>query len=70
MPQIGGLIGAVGGAVLVVLAVPVFSDQLAQIDPGIRPFAVLAGLLIVVALGESIGSTVGRRTPSRSGPAS
>ncbi len=61
LPQIGGLLGAVGGAILVVLAVPYLSDQLAQIDPGIRPFAVLAGLLIVVALGESIGSTLGRR---------
>ena len=61
LPQLGGLIGAIGGALLVILALPFIADQLGDIEAAIRPFAVLAGLLIAVALGESIGSTIGRR---------
>jgi uncharacterized membrane protein required for colicin V production len=61
LPQIGGLIGAIGGATLVVLVLPMLADPLENLDPQLRPFLVLAGLLIVVALGESIGSTIGRR---------
>ena len=61
LPQIGGLIGAIGGAALVIALLPALADPIGEIDPNIRPFVVLGGLLIVVALGESIGSTVGRR---------
>lgn len=61
LPQIGGLIGAIGGAVLVIRLLPALADALGSLDPTIRPFIVLGGLLIVVALGESIGSTIGRR---------
>lgn len=61
LPQIGGLIGAIGGAALVIALLPALADQIGEIDPNMRPFVVLGGLLIVVALGESIGSTVGRR---------
>jgi S1-C subfamily serine protease len=61
LPQIGGLFGAIGGAAIVILGLPSVADQLGQLEPGIRPFVVLAGLLIAVALGESIGSTLGRR---------
>ena len=65
LPQIGGLIGAIGGAALAILALPFLADQLGEIDPALRPFVVLAGLLIAVALGESIGSTIGRRVATR-----
>lgn len=61
LPQIGGLVGAIGGAAMVVLGLPYLADPLGQVDPSIRPFVVLAGLLVAVALGESIGSTLGRR---------
>jgi S1-C subfamily serine protease len=61
LPQIGGLIGAIGGAAIVIALLPAVTDQLAKIDPGLRPFVVLGGLLVVVALGESVGSTLGRR---------
>jgi S1-C subfamily serine protease len=36
-------------------------DPLSQVDPAIRPLLVLGGLLLAVGLGESIGSTLGRR---------
>ncbi|MEO5884568.1 MAG: MarP family serine protease [Candidatus Limnocylindrales bacterium] len=60
LPQVGGLLGAVGGGVLVVLALPVLIDPLETIDPTFRPLVVLVGLLAAVGLGESIGSAVGR----------
>jgi S1-C subfamily serine protease len=61
LPQIGGLLGAIGGAALVIALLPALHDQLDDIDPGLLPFVVLGGLLVVVAIGESIGSTFGRR---------
>ena len=61
LPQLGGLLGAIGGGVLAVLALPLVSDPLGELDPTLRPFIVLAGLLVAVALGESIGSALGRR---------
>ena len=61
IPQIGGLLGAVGGGALAVLLLPALADQLAGVDPAIRPWLVLGGLIGAVGLGESIGAAVGRR---------
>jgi S1-C subfamily serine protease len=61
LPQLGGLVGAIGGAVILILALPLLADPIGNIDASFRPFVVLAGLLIAVGLGESIGSTLGRR---------
>ena len=61
LPQIGGLIGAIAGGALAILGLPLVADLLGELDPSIRPFVVLAGLLLAVALGESIGSGIGRR---------
>jgi S1-C subfamily serine protease len=60
MPQVGGLIGAIGGGALAILALPYLADPLQSLDPAIRPFIVLAGLLLAVGVGESIGSAIGR----------
>ena len=60
IPQVMGLLGAVGGGALVVLGLPEVAPLLERIDPSVRPYAVLAGLLGIVALGESLGSTTGR----------
>lgn len=60
-PQVGGLLGAVAGGALAILALPTLAEPLGKVEPGLRPFVVLAGLLVAVALGESIGSAVGRR---------
>ena len=43
------------------VGLPFLADQLDTIDASLRPFLVLAGLLIAVGLGESIGSAIGRR---------
>lgn len=60
LPQVGGLLGAIAGGALLILALPALAEPIASLDPTLRPFAVLAGLLLAVALGESIGSAIGR----------
>lgn len=60
IPQVAGLLGAIGGGVLAILALPYLAEPLAAIDPAYRPVVVLVGLVAAVALGESIGSAIGR----------
>jgi S1-C subfamily serine protease len=60
LPQLAGLIGAVAGGVLAILALPHLMTPLESIDPSLRAFVVLAGILFSVGLGEAIGSAVGR----------
>lgn len=61
VPQVGGLLGAVGGGALAILALPALADPLSGVDPSIRPFVVLGGLIGTVAIGESVGAAIGRR---------
>lgn len=67
LPQLGGLLGAISGGVLIVLALPALADPLAEIEPEIRPLIVLVGLLLAVGLGESIGSSIGSALARRLG---
>jgi len=67
LPQLGGLLGAIGGGAAVVLALPLLADPLAELEPEIRPLLVLGGLLAAVALGESIGSSIGGALARRLG---
>ena len=60
LPQVGGLLGAIGGGALAVLSLPLLIEPLESLPAGIRPFVVLGGLLATVAIGESIGSAIGR----------
>lgn len=60
IPQVGGLLGAVAGGALVVSLLPVLADPLSEVDPALRPWLVLGGLVGAVALGESIGGAAGR----------
>lgn len=60
IPQVAGLLGAIGGGALVVLGLPEVAPLLGDLDPEVRPWVVLAGLLLVVALGESLGSALGQ----------
>jgi uncharacterized membrane protein required for colicin V production len=59
LPQVGGLVGAVIGGGLAILVVPLIEGQLAGVEPGIRPYLVLVGLLGAVIAGESLGSGIG-----------
>jgi V8-like Glu-specific endopeptidase len=67
IPQVTGLIGAVIGGVAVILALPYLADLLGSIEPALRPFLVLIGLVAAVAIGESIGASLGRAAANRLG---
>jgi S1-C subfamily serine protease len=67
LPQIGGLVGAIGGGVVVVLALPLLVDPLEAVPAGIRPYVVLAGLLAAIGVGEGVGSAIGRSVTGRLG---
>jgi S1-C subfamily serine protease len=60
LPQLTGLLGAVAGGALAVLALPHLEEPLNLIEPSLRAFAVVAGILFSVGLGEAIGSAFGR----------
>jgi S1-C subfamily serine protease len=60
LPQIGGLVGAVGGGAVAILALPVAEGILGGFDPALRAIGVVAWLLLMVAFGEAAGSAMGR----------
>lgn len=60
LPQLGGLVGAFGGGVLAITILPWIEGPLAELDPGMRAIVVLTGILLIVGVGEAIGSAVGR----------
>lgn len=60
IPQIGGLLGAVAGGGAAVLLLPALAEPLASVDPTLRPWLVLGGIIGAVALGESTGAGIGR----------
>jgi S1-C subfamily serine protease len=59
LPQIGGLMGALIGGGLAIVAVQLLAGPLTDVDPTVRPFLVLIGLFGAVIVGESIGSATG-----------
>jgi S1-C subfamily serine protease len=65
LPQIGGLIGAIGGGVLAIVALPWIEQPLEQLEPGVKAVAVLGGILLLVGVGEAIGGTIGRAVAGR-----
>jgi S1-C subfamily serine protease len=60
LPQLIGLAGAIAGGAVALLVLPYLETPLESLDPPIRAFVVLAGILICVGLGEAVGSTIGR----------
>ena len=67
IPQVAGLLGAIGGGVVAVLALPYLADLLSGVDPAFRPMVVLVGLVAAVAIGESLGAGLGRALALRLG---
>ena len=59
LPQVGGLIGALIGGAVALIAISLLEEPLSTVDPGIRPYLVLVGLFGTVIIGESIGSSIG-----------
>jgi S1-C subfamily serine protease len=67
IPQVSGLIGAIVGGVGVILALPYLADPLSGIEPAFRPIVVLVALIGGVAIGESVGASLGRAAARRLG---
>jgi Colicin V production protein len=65
VPQIGGLLGAFVGGVLVVVALPWIEPLLNGVAIEVRAILVLAGILFFVGLGEAVGAALGRAVASR-----
>jgi S1-C subfamily serine protease len=60
LPQIGGLVGAFGGAAFAIVGLPWVEKPLEAVEPDVRAIVVLGGILFLVGLGEAIGGAVGR----------
>jgi S1-C subfamily serine protease len=65
IPQLAGLLGALGGGVLAIVALPLLEGPLSSVEPPIRAFAVIAGMLFLVGIGEAIGSALGQSVAMR-----
>ena len=59
LPQLGGLLGAAAGGIVALQLLPLARPQIDQLDPSMRAIVVLGGLVLVIALGETIGSAAG-----------
>ena len=67
IPQVAGLVGAIGGGAVAILALPYLADTLTAIDSSFRPIVVLLWLVGAVAIGKSIGASLGRAMAVRLG---
>jgi S1-C subfamily serine protease len=65
LPQVGGLLGAFAGGALAIGVLPTVAPLLERIEPTERSVVVLAGILIVVGIGEAVGSGLGRLAADR-----
>ena len=60
LPQIGGLLGAFAGGAFAIVLLPWFEPLADGMNPLVRAVVVLAGMLLIVGIGEAIGSAIGR----------
>jgi uncharacterized membrane protein required for colicin V production len=60
LPQVGGVVGAIGGLLLILALAPLLLGATGTLEPIPRALAVLGAVLLAVALGEAIGSGLGR----------
>lgn len=61
LPQLGGLTGAIiGGAIGIAFGVPFLVDLLGDTEPEVRAITVLVSFLLLIGIGEVVGSTIGR----------
>lgn len=67
LPQVGGILGAVGGLVLTLNIAPWVVSQTAALEPIPRVLVVLGVIISAVILGEALGSAAGRALGDRLG---
>src|SRR5436853_6228734 len=60
IPQVAGLLGAFVGGALAIAVLPAIEPLVQRVDTQSRSIVVLVGILIVVGIGEAIGSAFGR----------
>jgi S1-C subfamily serine protease len=65
IPQLAGLIGAIGGGAIGIVLLPSLEKPLSALDLQVRAFAVVAGMLFLIGIGETIGSAVGQAIARR-----
>jgi S1-C subfamily serine protease len=68
LPQVGGLLGALLGGGLAIVALPLVELAVASLEPWPKAIIVLGWLLISVGIGETVGSSIGRALALRLGP--
>jgi S1-C subfamily serine protease len=59
-PQLGGLVGALGGAAVALLLAAAFRPEIESIDGPTRALAVIGGIVVLIVVGEVVGSSLGR----------
>jgi S1-C subfamily serine protease len=67
VPQMVGLLGAVAFGGIAVISLPALEETLAMMEPSVRAFVVLVGILFSVGVGEALGSAIGRSVAGRLG---
>ena len=67
LPQIGGLAGAIGGALVCLAVLPLVQPAIGSLEPPVRAFVVIGGLIFGVGLGEALGSALGSVMRARLG---
>lgn len=67
LPQLVGLVGAIIGGLVVLATLPYLEEPLSKVEPSLRAFVVLVGILFSVGIGEAIGSAIGRTAASMLG---
>jgi S1-C subfamily serine protease len=67
LPQIGGIVGAVGGLILMLNLAPWLVAQTTNLEPIPRVLVVLGAIIAAVLIGEAIGSGLGRSVADRLG---
>lgn len=67
LPQVGGVLGAVGAAALAIAGLPLVIELLTDAEPTVRALLALTALLLVVGMGQAVGSGVGASLGRRLG---
>ncbi len=63
-PQLGGLVGAIGGGALAIGLASTFRTEVGSLEGPSRPLVLIGGLLVSIVLGEVVGSSLGRSLSS------
>ncbi|HTC85965.1 MAG TPA: MarP family serine protease [Candidatus Acidoferrum sp.] len=66
-PQLGGLAGAIVGAGVTLLLIPLVRDQLVTFEAPLRALIIIGSLIMVVGVGEAAGSALGSAIRERLG---